>query len=270
MRVGHYISEFGKGLDPLRRVPANPSYALIGSGRLARHLSFYLSQTQKLFFKWSRDLDPDFNTFFDPDNHERLQKAVCGKTFVLLAVSDEALPGLIQDISEFKNENQTLIHFSAAHTFVGAFGLHPLMTFGQQRMAVDRYAEIPFCEPAEHVGLFQEVFPGWKNPVFALTEEQRRFYHACLVASGNFTSLLWQMIESRFENELNLNPELLKPYRDQVFENIRKDAKTSLTGPLARGDQQTITSNLNALAEDPLKDIYQSFAGAFTRMKEDQ
>lgn len=252
----------------MRRVPSQTSYALIGSGRLARHLSFYLSVTEQLFFKWSRNLDPDFNTFFDPENLERLKKTIRGKSHILLAVSDDAISELIKDIWEIKSESQTLIHFSAAHDFEGALGLHPLMTFGQELKAVNSYPVIPFCEPKECEGLFKEVFPRWTNPVFSLNKEQRKYYHACLVAAGNFTSLLWQMVEGRFEDRLHLSSELLAPYRDQVFENIRKNTMTSLTGPLARGDRQTINANLEALTEDPLKQIYQSFADTFSGAKE--
>ncbi len=254
----------------MRRVPSYPSYALIGSGRLACHLSFYLSQTEKLFVQWSRNSDPNFNTFFDPNNWERLKKTIQGKSFILLAISDDALPELIKNIAGFKSEKQTLIHFSAAHSFEKAWGLHPLMTFGQELNAIKSYSKIPFCEPQEYEGLFQKVFPGWSNPVFSLNRDQRKYYHACLVAAGNFTSLLWQMVEDRFEQELQLNPEVLKPYQFQIFENVKRSVKTSLTGPLARGDRQTIKSNLEALTGDPLKDIYQSFTDVFAGRRFDE
>lgn len=247
----------------------NPSYALIGSGRLARHLGFYLSQTQSTCIKWSRNSHPDFNTYHDIDNLTRLQNSLQKADFVLLAISDDALEHMVEQLQPLLKPHQQLVHFSAACDVTNAVGLHPMMSFNSVLLPADQYAGIPFCEPKEHPGSFQQVFPKWKNPVFQLDSDQRKYYHACLVTAGNFTALLWKEVEQRFETKLNLNPALLKPYQQKIFENIRKNSSLAVTGPLVRGDQKTISANLKALEEDSLQKIYSTFADVFSKISKE-
>ena len=76
--------------------------------------------------------------------------------------------------------------------------------------------------------------------------------------SGNFTGLLWERVFREFESELGLPKAALLPYMERVFANLA-DNDGVVTGPLVRRDRQTIESNLQALADNPLGDLYQAF-----------
>jgi predicted short-subunit dehydrogenase-like oxidoreductase (DUF2520 family) len=43
------------------------------------------------------------------------------------------------------------------------------------------------------------------------------------------------------------------------------DAGRALTGPLARGDEETVAANLASLEGDPFHDVYSAFARAYAR-----
>ncbi len=78
--------------------------------------------------------------------------------------------------------------------------------------------------------------------------------------AGNFPTLLWARVISEFEIRLGLPREVLRPYLRQTLENTLGSGVTALTGPLARGDRETVKRNLAALGDGPFADIYRAFA----------
>ena len=62
----------------------------------------------------------------------------------------------------------------------------------------------------------------------------------------------------RFE-ELGLPADMLSPYLGQVVRNFVDTPDTALTGPLVRGDWQTIERNLQSLEGDSLQPLYRAF-----------
>ena len=48
----------------------------------------------------------------------------------------------------------------------------------------------------------------------------------------------------------------------QIAANLEHAPATAQTGPLARGDRQTVRANLEALGTDPYRDVYAAFVRA--------
>jgi predicted short-subunit dehydrogenase-like oxidoreductase (DUF2520 family) len=80
--------------------------------------------------------------------------------------------------------------------------------------------------------------------------------------SGNFTVLLWQKMFGDLEKRLGVPGAAAMPYLERVAANLRANPQGALTGPLARGDHQTIRKNIEALEGDRYQKIYQSFVDA--------
>jgi predicted short-subunit dehydrogenase-like oxidoreductase (DUF2520 family) len=51
------------------------------------------------------------------------------------------------------------------------------------------------------------------------------------------------------------------------MQNILLDPASALTGPLVRGDQQTLEKNLLALQEDPFQKVYESFIACYQNIQ---
>ncbi len=240
------------------RNPENHCYALLGSGRLARHFARYFGAEGIATRAWARQLDPAFNTVdvtAVPDPRARLEAAMEPCTHALLLISDDALEPFIRD-HDFL-QSKTLIHCSGALVVEQAPGAHPLMTFSNELYEPEIYRRIPFVTEAGGRG-FSELFPALSNPSHTLAPEKKALYHAYCVVSGNFTGLLWERVFREFESELGLPKAALLPYMERVFANLA-DNDGVVTGPLVRRDRQTIESNLQALADNPLGDLYQAF-----------
>lgn len=221
------------------------SYALLGSGRLARHLHFYLKSLNLPLVMWSRNGDPDHNTYSDLDSYARLRRTLRSSSHVLLAVKDSA----IEELARKASPAHTVVHFSGALNVPEAVSAHPLMTFGENLESLEWYPKIPFVTD-EGVG-FKQILPGLPNPHYTLSKEQRPYYHALCSLAGNSTFLLWKQIGDEFERNLKLPRALLGPFLHQVVANSSRFAETSFTGPVARGDWEVVKAHLESLQQRP-------------------
>ena len=231
------------------------NYAIVGGGRLARHFSHYFRLLEISHTCWARDRASSFNTFDQADAEQRLRKTLGKADRVLLLVSDNAIGVLLKQYP-FLHEKQ-LIHCSGALSIPGVAGAHPLMTFSDELYELQTYQSVPFIL---ETGLsFAELFPQLSNPHFAISVEDKAGYHAMCVMAGSFSQLLWKGVSDRLLQQFELPAEILHPYLEQLVCNYRQTPETAMTGPLARNDKQTIECNLDALAGDPMHDLYRAF-----------
>ncbi len=229
-------------------------YAILGGGRLARHMRHYLTLSGLPVSVWSRDGTPHVNTHSRSNPRARLEATVKPASHVLLLVSDGAIADLVSRYPFL--HQKTLLHCSGALSIPGVAGAHPLMTFGHELYALGQYRKIPFMVDQGHD--FSTLLPGLCNPNFPVRLEDKPLYHALCVMAGNFSQILWQAASEGFAG-MGLPPDTLAPYLQQVVHNFVSNPAAALTGPLSRGDVNTIRRNLNALSGDPLQPVYQAF-----------
>ncbi len=224
-------------------------YGIVGDGRVARHMAHYFDILGLPHVDWSRR--PTRNT----SPSATLSKC----DVVLVLVSDAAIEELITANDDLREK--TLIHFAGSLVTPLAKGMHPLTTFGADLYDRVTYEAIPFvCEEGEP--RFEDVFPELSNPHYTLAAELKPLYHGLSVMAGNCTTLLWNKLFHTFEQQLQLPPSIALPYLRQVTANIEHAADTALTGPITRGDRDTIRANLVALSGDPYHDVYAAFVTA--------
>ncbi|MGE3973365.1 MAG: DUF2520 domain-containing protein [Bdellovibrionales bacterium] len=233
-----------------------PSYGIIGDGRMAQHMAHYFRLREIPFKLWSRKLS-------QVSPHEELFE----QDILLVLLRDSAIENFIEQNPEL--QKKTLIHFSGSLVAEKAYGMHPLMTFGNELYDLETYERIPFVLEKGRQNFseyqFQQLFPRLKNPHFEILASQKPLYHALCVMGQNFTNLLWQKFFKSMNAEFLLPEEALKPILEQTFINLLKDPYKNLTGPIARGDTKTIKANLEALRDDPYYDVYEAFLAAWTK-----
>lgn len=230
-------------------------YALLGDGRLARHLRHYLQLEGHACSGWARNPRSDFNSHAHTDAEARLRATVAPASHVILAVADDALAPLLKRYP-FLHQHR-LIHCAGALSLPGVAGAHPLMTFGAELYELEDYRAIPFMVEAGHD--FASLFPGLPNPHHAIAAEDKAEYHALCVMAGNFPQVLWRAVGGRLADGPGVPREALAAYLGRALENFLADPEGALTGPLARGDNATLERNLAALGQDPLAELYRSF-----------
>lgn len=203
---------------------------------------------------------------------------------VLLAVPDDALPGLVSGLGAM---NAWQVGQLVAHTS-GRFGtgvlapvkaaggiplaLHPAMTFTGMSLDLARLADASFgvtADPAMLPIAQALVVEMGAEPV-VIAEADRVLYHAALAHSANhMVTLVAQAAQILGEIGVEAPNQLLGPLLRAALENALASGDSALTGPVARGDVGTVSAHAAALREHALDtgdgdiiDAYLAMSGA--------
>lgn len=221
---------------------------IVGNGRLAKHFKFYFSELNLPTQSWDRH------------SNRSLQHFLSAVDIVLLMISDDSIEPFVKEHSS-SLEHKTLFHFSGALSFPHINCCHPLMTFSDHLLSVDKYQQISFIGERGKINLV-DCIPRLKNPIISLEASEKGKYHAWCVMAGNFTTILWQECFKTMSEELGISADHLTPYMDQIISNLKHDAKSALSGPLARKDKSTIRKNIESVPH-----VYQELYRAFLAIK---
>jgi predicted short-subunit dehydrogenase-like oxidoreductase (DUF2520 family) len=196
----------------------------------------------------------------------QLKQELQHASHVLILISDQAIETFAA--SYLKNTQALLIHFSGSLVTAHAYGAHPLSSFNHDLWDLEQYQSIPFILDEDAPAL-ATLLPGLPNQHVRLSKTLKPKYHALCVLSGNFSCMLWQKFFSTLEQEFHLPRTIAFPYVTQIMQNLLSHSPGALTGPLVRGDKETIEKNVMALQSDPFQDVYQSFVNCYQQMKKE-
>jgi len=181
---------------------------------------------------------------------------------VLLTVPDDALPGLVRGLAATGAPlaGRLVAHASGRHGLAvldsaverGALplALHPVMTFTGRPDDADRLVGICFgvtapavLRPAAEV-LVMEM---GGEPVF-IAEADRDLYHAALAGAANH--LVTQVVQAEellARAGVGQPARMLGPLLSAALDNALRLGDAALTGPVARGDADTVAGHVAAL-----------------------
>lgn len=225
-------------------------FLIVGDGRVAQHMSQYFELLQIPFARWSRQ------------HGTQISHNLNDCTNVLVLIKDDAIVPFLQEHSEL--QNKTCVHFSGSLVTELAHGCHPLTSFSSELYSLETYRSIHFiCEAEGPAG--EVLLPGLPNSFWRIPRADKPFYHALCVMSGNFSTILWSKLFSEMEQRWDLPRSVAFPYLQQVTQNLERQGERALTGPLIRGDWQTIEANLASLENDRFQKVYAAFVEAYRR-----
>ena len=189
-------------------------------------------------------------------------EVVAAADLVLLTVPDDVLPGLVTGLAATGAalEGRLVAHASGRHGLAvlepavraGALplALHPVMTFTGRPDDLDRMAGISFGVTApDSLRLAAEalVVEMGGEPVF-IAEERRGLYHAALASAANhLVTLVVQAAGLLREAGVDEPARMLGPLLEAALDNALELGDAALTGPVARGDADTVASHIGAL-----------------------
>jgi predicted short-subunit dehydrogenase-like oxidoreductase (DUF2520 family) len=164
---------------------------------------------------------------------------------VLLCVPDSAIPEVARSIEAgpwiAHTSGATPLTALAPHT--KRFGLHPLQTIvsGRGSEQLDGAWAAVTGEGEEAVAQGTWLARELNLIPFHLDEEFRALYHAGAVTASNYLVTLYRAAVRMFDLS-SAPPEALLPMMQRVIDN-----RFELTGPIARGDWQTVEAHIAAL-----------------------
>jgi predicted short-subunit dehydrogenase-like oxidoreductase (DUF2520 family) len=251
--------------DPGRRHPAQLQVGVVGAGRVGTVLAVALSRAGHRVVAASAVSDASIRRFEKnlPGTPIRQPAEVVAEAdLVLLTVPDDVLPGLVAGLASTGAglAGRLLAHASGRHglavlepaTRQGAMplALHPVMTFPGRPDDVDRLVGICFGVTAPDAlrpvaeALVVEM---GGEPVF-ISEELRDLYHAALSGGANhLVTLVVQAGELLKQAGVPEPGRMLGPLLSAALDNALRLSDAALTGPVARGDGETVASHIGAL-----------------------
>lgn len=193
-----------------------------------------------------------------------LPEVVRDADLVLVAVPDDALPGLVEGLAQTGNlcPGQFWLHPAGRYgtevldpvTQAGALPLavHPVMSFTGTSVDLARLADCPFGvtapNPLRPVAEALVVEMGGE-PVW-VPQEQRVLYHAALAYGSNYLiTLVAQCVELLDCAGIEHARRLVGPLLGASLDNALRLGDQALTGPVARGDAASVAAHLAAIAE---------------------
>jgi predicted short-subunit dehydrogenase-like oxidoreductase (DUF2520 family) len=183
---------------------------------------------------------------------------------VLLTVPDDVLGGLVSGLAatEVPMAGRLMAHASGRHGLAvldpvvakGALplALHPVMTFTGQLEDVAKMAGISFGVTApEALRPVAEVLvvEMGGEPVF-IEDDKRSLYHAALASAANhLVTLVVQSADMLREAGVANPTRVLGPLLGAALENALALGPAALTGPVARGDAETVAAHVAAIRD---------------------
>jgi predicted short-subunit dehydrogenase-like oxidoreductase (DUF2520 family) len=211
---------------------------------------------------------------------------------LIIAVPDDALPSVTRTLADSENPVRIALHTCgsrgpealAALEELGAScgALHPLQTIATPEQGVadlpGSYFGITASGPALDWAF--EICGLLDGSALNIPPESRPLYHAAAVMASNYIMAMIDAAVILFKQsgvaEDQALAALAPMIRASVENTLAKGPVAALTGPIERGDQQTVASHLRALENagdlvpETVKDLYSSgglHAAAIARRK---
>ncbi len=253
------------GHDSAPEHPARLAVGVIGAGRAGTALGAALARAGHAVVAASAVSDASvhraravFPGALITDPGQVLRRA----DMVLLTVPDDVLPGLVAGLAatEAPVQGRLLAHASGRHGLAvlepaarrGALplALHPVMTFTGRSDDVDRLSGTCFGVTAPEAlrpAAEALVIEMGGEPVF-ISEENRDLYHAALAGAANHLITLVAQAADLLRSAGVMDPaRLLGPLLSASLDNALLFGDAGLTGPVARGDADTVAAHVAAL-----------------------
>jgi predicted short-subunit dehydrogenase-like oxidoreductase (DUF2520 family) len=179
---------------------------------------------------------------------------------VLIATPDAEIAATAASLAPSLTPGALVLHLSGACTTaeldklrtarpdVRVGSLHPLQTLPSPESGVARlpgsWCAVDGPDDVERLALTLGMRP------FRVADEQRVTYHAAAtIASNHLVALLGQV--ERVAADAGVPPEALLPLVRATLDNVETDGPAAaLTGPVVRGDADTVARHLDALPRD--------------------
>jgi predicted short-subunit dehydrogenase-like oxidoreductase (DUF2520 family) len=257
--------------------------ALIGAGRLGTNLGYALKKrgysikaiSDKIISsaKQSAEFINQGKPFKD-----NIKAASYGK-LIFICVPDREIENICKELSSssLNFDDKYVFHCSGLLSSEVLYPLkkrgahvasfHPIQSFAKKKPSENKFKDIYFGLEGdkEAISLAIKIVKDLGGKYIILSKENKTLYHTACTVASNFLVLLLDMAleflkKINLPKELSLN--LILPLVKGTLDNIEKSGvEESLTGPLIRGDVESVKAHLNAIKGTPDEyEIYKQFS----------
>lgn len=224
----------------------------------------------------------------EPSNNN-IHTALNGE-ILFITVPDDRIKDVVQELdsSNIIWQEKTVFHCSGLVSSgileplnkkgAQTASFHPIQSFSQKHAAPSRYQNIYFGLEGEEeaINTAKIIAHDLGGRSIRITSEDKPLFHAAFSMTSNFFVVLLDSAVALLKSS-GLSEEkavqILQPLLEGTVNNISDNRiRTALTGPIVRGDGQTVKAHLSALKKFPeVKDVYRQLANrALEIAKEDK
>lgn len=181
---------------------------------------------------------------------------------IFITTPDDVIASMAVSLSKKRIawQKRTVVHCSgslssdllSALTVAGAVtaSMHPVQTFRKGDMA-ERFRGITVSVEGDHkaIDLLKPLISEMQARAIEVTPGQKQALHVGAVFASNYLVSLLRTVEEYLESEeIEDGISIMRPLIEQTLTNIfEQGAAASLTGPVSRGDVNTVETHLSRL-----------------------
>ena len=236
---------------------ADIKFAFIGMGLAGSALGAHLAG-RGLRVAGFYDVKPGAGRGFK--RFDSVQDLAAAADIIFITVPDGKIAQAAKNLKKYPLKNKIICHASGALPaqildVKNACAAHPLCALPRPRTKLDG---VTFALEGPAAGTMAKIFKKTENPTVKISAKDKPLYHAACVIAGNLNFALLQTAADLFK-KTKIPPAAWRGCFDASCSNFFDKGLKALTGPLKRGDAQTIKTHLKAL-RGPAKDIYKTLS----------
>ncbi|MPW25766.1 DUF2520 domain-containing protein [Alkalibaculum sp. M08DMB] len=184
---------------------------------------------------------------------------------IFITTNDDSIVEVASDIADIKTirKNHIFIHTSGVHSTeafqvlkqfgCGLYSMHPLQAFADSKEAIKHISNTHFTIEGNGINMANiiDLLEVIKNPYNIIEKDKNEIYHAGACVISNYLVTLLNMGFDLIESAGYPREDIYSAFAPLILSTLdnieNRDTKKSLTGPINRGDINTIAKHLNAL-----------------------
>lgn len=190
------------------------------------------------------------------------EAAAAASDLLVIAVPDDQLPGLVSGLASTGalRPGQLVAHTSGRHGLavldsasgcsILPLALHPAMTFTGTPVDLERLDGACFGVTAmpDLLPVAQALVVEMGGEPVTIAEKDRGLYHAALAHGANhLVTLVAQAVDLLRAAGAETPERLIAPLLSAALDNALRGGDRALTGPVARGDAETVSKHLSEI-----------------------
>ena len=257
---------------------------IIGAGRVGCSIGKYLKiKGQELagYYDVDSGAAKEAAEFTQTDVFGAIQELLDSSDIIFITTPDTYIISVWEQIKTLSLKNQIICHCSGAlssdsfskdeNMTVSCCSIHPMLPFSNRFSSYEQLNNAFFTVEGDKKAsdVLCELFRSFGNEVCIIDKSKKAKYHAAASILSNQVIAVLDMGYSLLTECGFTREEALRATSQLVTKNIENvianDCSAALTGPIERGDAQTIKKHLDCLSRDDAK-LYKMLAERLVRI----
>ncbi len=257
---------------------------IIGAGRVGCSIGKYLRiKGQELagYYDVDSGAAKEAAEFTQTDVFGAIQELLDSSDIIFITTPDTYIISVWEQIKTLSLKNQIICHCSGAlssdsfskdeNMTVSCCSIHPMLPFSNRFSSYEQLNNAFFTVEGDKKAsdVLCELFRSFGNEVCIIDKSKKAKYHAAASILSNQVIAVLDMGYSLLTECGFTREEALRATSQLVTKNIENvianDCSAALTGPIERGDAQTIKKHLDCLSRDDAK-LYKMLAERLVRI----